>query len=172
VRGVISVGGENVKTILRRVALPVFAILIAASVLSAQTQSVPTAPKPIQILAAKKVFISNASGRNPYFSEPDQPYNEFYAGMNEWGRYRLVATPGDADLIFELHFVPQRDGQLAMIEVVILDSTTRAVLWTIDEAIDVWAKQSTGRKNFDKAMSALMNDLKKLAPADAKSSEN
>jgi uncharacterized membrane protein len=171
---VISVGGENVKTILRRVALPVFAILIAASVLSAQTQSVPTAPKPIQILAAKKVFISNASGRSDafYFNQPDQLYNEFYAALSDWRRFELTAAPRDADLVLEIHFTPNQDVQLAMVELVILDPSTRTVLWTLNEKIDSAAKQSTGRKNFDKAMSALMNDLKKLAPADAKSSEN
>jgi len=50
---------------------------------------------------------------------------------------------------------------------VIRDPAARVVLWTIDEKIDTAARQSTGRKNFDKAMSALIEDLQKLTAPDS-----
>src|SRR6266478_3790075 len=77
--------------------------------LSATQQKKPTHPAPIpaQILTAKKVFIANGGGDESryeaasYSGGPDRAYNEFYAAMKTWGRYELVAAPGDADLVFD-----------------------------------------------------------------------
>ncbi|MGA7217905.1 MAG: hypothetical protein WBX38_06300, partial [Candidatus Sulfotelmatobacter sp.] len=121
------------------------------------------APRPAQILAAKKVFISNASGESYdlFFSAPDQPYEQFYAGLKTLGRYELVASPAEADLVLEIHFVPARATEEAYIELVFLDPKTRITLWTIIEKVGTAARQSTGRKNFEKAMSLLLQDLAK-----------
>ena len=56
---------------------------------------------------------------------------------------------------------------MAKLRLVIRDPAARVVLWTIDEKIDTAARQSTGRKNFDKAMSALIEDLQKLTAPDS-----
>ena len=34
----------------------------------------------------------------------NEPYNRFYAAMKSWGRYELVASPADADWVFEIRF--------------------------------------------------------------------
>ena len=34
----------------------------------------------------------------------NQPYNAFYAAMKEWGKYTLVVSPAEADLVFEIRF--------------------------------------------------------------------
>jgi hypothetical protein len=78
--------------------------------ISAAQQKKPThrAPIPAQIFTAKKVFIANGGGDESRYEEasysggPDRTYNEFYAAMKTWGRYELVAVPGDADLVFEI----------------------------------------------------------------------
>ncbi len=131
------------------------------------------APRPAQILAAKKVFISNASGESydSFFSEPSGPYEQFYGAVKSLGRYELVGSPADADLVFEIHFAPFRDGVQAHVKVVILDPKTRITLWTAEEKIALGARQSTLRKNFEKAISTLAQDLAKLgAPVSAASS--
>jgi hypothetical protein len=66
-----------------------------------------SAPVPSSLLNAKKVFISNAGADSglfphPFSGDPDRAYNEFYANVSSWGRYELVATPGEADLVLEL----------------------------------------------------------------------
>lgn len=123
------------------------------------------APKPAQILEAKKVFISNASGESYefFFSDPEQPYDQFYAAVKASGRYEPVSSPADADLVFEIQFVPPRDSQQAQVKLVILDSKTRITLWTINEKIPIATRQSTGRKNFAIAISTLTQDLARLA---------
>jgi hypothetical protein len=130
------------------------------------------APRPAQILEAKKVFISNASGESYdlFFSAPDQPYEQFYTAAKSLGRYELVTSPAEADLVLEIHFVPARTTEEAHLELVVVDPKTRITLWTIIERVGTAARQSTGRKNFEKAMSLLVQDLAKLAaPASAAS---
>jgi len=75
-------------TIIERAAIIVFAALSMVLISSAQTQNAATAPKPTQILVAKKVFVSNASGMSDefYLSGPDEPYNKLYEGIKTWGR--------------------------------------------------------------------------------------
>src|SRR5262249_58085013 len=87
-------------------------LLSSAGVCQAQkttkTDETQKAPIPAQILSAKKVFIANAGGDESRFDAPgytggpDRFYNEFYAGAKSWGRYELVSTPAEADLIFEI----------------------------------------------------------------------
>jgi hypothetical protein len=73
-----------------------------------QYKPAPPAPIPAQILTAKKVFIANGGGDESRYDTawfsggPDRAYNQFYAAMKTWGRYELVAAPGDADLVFEI----------------------------------------------------------------------
>jgi hypothetical protein len=85
-------------------------LLLPVPVLRAeQSKTVPPAPVPPQILAAKKIFIANAGGEQPseesqYSGDADRSYNQFYAAMKTWGRYELVSSPAEADLWFEIRF--------------------------------------------------------------------
>jgi hypothetical protein len=70
----------------------------------------PPVPVPAQIFTAKNVFISNGALDGIAFqtfrklSDVHQPYNAFYAAMKEWGKYTLVFSPAEADLVFEIRF--------------------------------------------------------------------
>src|SRR5260370_41510150 len=68
------------------------------------------APVPPALLNAKTVFISNAGADSglfphPFSGDPDRPYNEFFAAVQAWGRYRIVADPSEADVVFELQLI-------------------------------------------------------------------
>jgi|ERR1700728_1926039 len=154
------------KVIQRGVLALIFpAALLLPSVLKAQ-QPKDTGPIPTQILAAKKVFISNGSGECGVFycSTPQQPYNEFYTGMKNWGRYELVTAPSDADVVFEIA-TPSVPGAYPDVRLVILDPKTRLALWTLDEYVKPATRRATARKNFSKAVSILVEDVHKLAGA-------
>jgi hypothetical protein len=127
----------------------------------------PVAPIPSQILSGKKLFISNGDG-DELFSVPNLAYNELYAAMRGWGRYELVAAPGDADLIFEVRYVGRGNPQLRC---VILDPKTHVVLWHIVEYVQPWAREATGRKYFDKGMVSLVGELKMLAAHNSPASD-
>lgn len=77
---------------------------------TAQTKQAEAAPIPTQISTAQRVFIANGGGDEPGIYEPlfsggaDRIYTQFYAAMKSAGRYELVGSPADADLLFEIRF--------------------------------------------------------------------
>ena len=80
-------------------------------ILTAQQAKMAAAPIPAQISAAKRVFVANAGGDSPstedplFAGGPDRAYNQFYAAMKTWGKYELVNSPADADLLFDIRFM-------------------------------------------------------------------
>ena len=146
------------------------------------------APVPPALLNAKTVFISNAGADSglfphPFSGDPDRPYNEFYSGIQSWGRYQLVADPSEADLVFELKLTapygpsnPNKQNgaadPLPMFRLVILDRKTHYVLWALTESIDFAFLQKTHDNNFDAALNAITMDLKRLTSAPASTAAN
>ena len=138
--------------------------------------TVPPAPVPAQILAAKKVFISNAPGEIFYAprnaeDDPYRPYNQFYASLKSWGYYELVSAPADADLILEIRLsdrplltnaMVQGEAHQAHLDLTLRDPKTQVVLWWLAERLQGANRPATGERNYNQAMTSLVNDLKKL----------
>lgn len=144
--------------------------------LAAQTQEspdTPAAPVPSQITSAKRVFISNggerAAFRLPkdawYKGGPNRTYNQFYSDIKTWGHYELVASPADADLVFEIGFTDRLQAQTAVSEMklVILEAKSRLPLWTVFEYVDYAGMAKNREKNYDATMQTLIEDVKSLA---------
>ena len=94
--------------------------LAAAAQTSPQATS-PAAPPPVSVppalLKARTVFISNAGADSglfpsPFSGDPDRAYQEFYAAIQSWQRYRLVADPAQADLVLELRLTAPNGPQV------------------------------------------------------------
>lgn len=151
----------------------IFALQLSVSAIRAQ---VPVAPLPQQILTAKKVFISNAGGMldlNMVSGDPRRDYNQFYAAMQAWGRYSLVGSPADADMVVQISiiYIPRQIGAeevpFPSFRVALVDPKTSVTLWVLDEfLVD---KPNLGlifKKNrdkvFDEAIEKLVSDLKAL----------
>ena len=138
-------------------------------------QQVEAAPIPAQIITAKKVFISNGGVDSVALAafkragDTNGPYNRFYAAMKSWGRYQLVASPADADLVFEIRFTaPIADfGKTAIYEpqlgLSIFDTKTHFVLWTFTEPVQGAFRKVTWEKNVHQGMKSLLAEIKKLA---------
>jgi len=160
--------------------------------ISAAQQKKPTHPAPIpaQILPAKKVVIANGGGDESryeaasYSGGPDRAYNEFYAAMKTWGRYELIAVPGDADLVFEIRLTifqlqrvrvlsddsPAIDSQF---RVVIRDAKTHQTLWGLTEHAQGAVLQGNRDKNFEQALAAVVAEVQRIAgPAAADPTKN
>ena len=148
-------------------------LLLFVPTLNAET---PPAPLPSQILAAKKVFISNAGGLldlNIVSGDPRRDYNQFYAAMQTWGHYSLVGSPAEADLVAQISiiYIPRQVGNqtepFPSFRVALLDPKSNVTLWVLDEfLVD---KPNLGlifKKNrdkvFDEAINRLVTDLKTL----------
>lgn len=147
-------------------------LLPAPSALLAQTPLAPAAPVPSQIIAAKKVFISNTGvgfDSVEWSGGPDRIYNEFYAAMKSLGGYELAGAPADADLVLGVSVI-NSPGR-SQFELEILDPRSRIVLWTVYEPIGLAGLQKTRDKSFDATIDKLVGDLKALSAqpvADAK----
>jgi hypothetical protein len=144
------------------------AILTIPMLRAEQPPAAPPAPLPAQIIAAKKVFISNG-GEDQWLDfdpkhDPTLTYNEFYADMKSWGKYELVSSPADADVVFEIRLASRdatRDATLQL-RLLILDPKTHVALWPLNQVAKSANRDATARKNFDEAMNALVESLKKL----------
>src|SRR5580698_7067299 len=88
---------------MRRLAA-VLCLLSFVLTLSAKTRKdIPPAPLPTAILSAHKIFLSNRGGS-------DLAYDAFYQAMKNWGKYQIVGSPDDADLIVELSYEVLQEG--------------------------------------------------------------
>jgi hypothetical protein len=146
-------------------------------------QKLEPAPIPTQISTAKKVFIANAGGDDPGVVEPlfsggpDRAYNQFYAAMKSAGRYELVGSPADADLLFEVRFTVisdkrptglwgtngTADANDAVFRLEIRDPKINALLWAYNEHMEWALLQGNRNKNFDQALARLVTDVAGLA---------
>jgi len=153
------------------------ALLLVLSVCALAADTV-AAPVPSQIAAAKKVFISNggqsAGPYGDYSGNQDRCYNQFYAAVKSWGRFDLADGPADTDLVMEVKFAnppapasvssgqsgyPGTDPRFTL---TIFDSKTHFVLWSIIEHSESAMLKANRDRNYDKAMNALVDDLKQL----------
>ena len=151
-------------------------------ILTAQQAKMAAAPIPAQISAAKRVFVANAGGDSPstedplFAGGPDRAYNQFYAAMKTWGKYELVNSPADADLLFDIRFMLPSMAQPVFkgdsmgagafdpqLRLEIRDPRSTAILWGFTEHLQ-WAILKANRdKNFDLAMARLVDDTQKLS---------
>jgi hypothetical protein len=150
-----------------------FTLIFAASCLAAAPQNasaqatVPPAPVPEQITAAKSVFIANGGvganlvGSMKPLGGRDAAYNQFYAAMKTWGRYQLAPSPEQADLVFEIQF-RYVTGPALELGVTIIDAKTHFTLWRVTEYVQPANRQATWKKNFAAAITALLDDVKNL----------
>jgi hypothetical protein len=147
--------------------------------MSGQQNKVPVpAPVPLQIASAQRVFISNSGaecgpfGQAPFSGGPDRAYNDFYAGMKAWGRYTIVNTPVESDLVMEIHFqcpvyAEQKVEKIVEIDpqfrLILLDPRTHIQLWAIIEHFNNAFLQENRDKDFGGAMGSLLARLKDVA---------
>lgn len=157
-------------------------VLVAAVVMtlanSLTAQKTPeAAPIPSQITSAKKIFISNTVGDDLNSNDPSQVYSAFYSAMKSWGRYDLVSTPVNADLIFEISFrepivAVAVTGSVANVPVggsytnphlrlVISDPKTHVSLWWF--MAHVRPPLFNSEKSLDHSIAELMGQLKQVA---------
>jgi len=132
--------------------LIVLATSASTTLIAAEPPAPPPAPLSGQILAAKKIFISNG-GEDGWLDydpkhDPSLTYNEFYGDMKSWGNYELVSAPADADVVIEIHLLLQdRSPQLRLL---ILDPKSHITLWTLNQTPSVASRDATARKNCEK----------------------
>jgi hypothetical protein len=186
-----EIGGAMRRAIKARIACLALAItwIAVPGLIAQERKELLPAPLPVQIYAARKVFVSNAGDETlgEFSGGPDRAYNQLYAAVKGGGRYELVAAPADAELVFEISIatrilgesVSGGGGQMVsnrtikdpQLRLTIWDLKTHVLLWTFIEHVQTALLQGNRDKNFEHAMAALVNDIKNVAgqPAPAAS---
>lgn len=149
--------------------------LISVPIARAEPLSSSPAPLvPIQVLSARKVFLSNAGldgnsmvAFNRFSNtKAGMPYADFAAAMKSRGQYDCVATPADSDVVFEFRvesYIYSLNGLASystFLSVIILDTKTHFVLWTVKSPVDITIKFD---QNVDTAVTKLLDSIKTLA---------
>jgi hypothetical protein len=129
-------------------------------------QTEPAAPIPTQILTAKKIFISNG-GEEPGSNAKGRAYDQFYAAMKKFGRYEIVGSPSESDVVFEIRATvvhsensPGNTVLNTYLNLAILDPKTRIALWTKAENLCCGFILSD---SLNKGMKKIMRDVEDLA---------
>jgi hypothetical protein len=101
--------------------------------------------------------------------------------MKDWGRFEVVTSPSEADIVFEISLASQIEKYGERLEIVpllklgILDPKTRMTLWEFTEELETGGIVGLHQDaKFDKAMGRMVEDVKGLVqqpsppPASAK----
>jgi hypothetical protein len=155
-------------------ALFFFALLPLHPTLAKNRKDVPLAPLPAQIAGAKKIFLSNGGGSN-------LAYDAFYSEMKQWGKYEIVGSPDEADLIVELAYRVERGGtrvwsstntynnttQVHSAQIVdpqlvltIYDAKTKVSLWAETDHRRLARRQKNREKETINSAQRLVDDLR------------
>jgi hypothetical protein len=152
------------SSVLQRTFGAILVALTLSPILLAQSpNTVPQAPVPAQIGAARRVFVSYAGGVGGYIPRDDQVYDQIYAEMKNWGRFELLSAPAEADLVLEVS-VPMAVGY-PRLRMAVLDPKTQVVLWSFTEQVKLhggFHNGLNGRLGFGEATTKIVDDFKKL----------
>jgi len=106
------------------------------------------APIPTQIATAHSVFLSNLGADANFPIDSTSVYNAVYNDLQAWGRYQLVGSPEQADLVLQLHDLSTyttytgNHGSTYTInnpsfQLAIVDAKSNVTLWTISSPVYV-----------------------------------
>jgi hypothetical protein len=89
--------------------------------------------------------------------------------MKSWGKYEIVPSPSDADLILEVSWTLSDTGLrlpvLGQIRVLMIDPKTHVTLWNLIEYVRGAMLLGNRDKNFDQAMNTIVGRMKVLTAA-------
>ena len=129
------------------------------------------APVPSQFATARTVFLGAAGAPIGDTKENlivNMVYSGMYDALTSLKQYRLVTAPADADLSMEVSAVVAVGAvngtfNSVVLRLVVRDTKTHALLWTIDEPLNGAFREKTFQRNVDSAAKEIAADLKSLA---------
>lgn len=141
---------------------------------NAKKKPIPPAPLPAQVTQATTIFLVNGGGS-------DTAFDEFYQDMKAWGKYQIVGTQDQADLIIEVRYSVPSSGHGStpiynsytkqttyydyndidpQVQVTISDAKTHAQLWTGIDHRKLVRMAHNRDKEIAKSADRIVEDLK------------
>jgi hypothetical protein len=170
--------------------LPILALLLATRIAFAQTQNEaieqkdakPYVTASARLMGAKTAYVKDGGGS-------EIPFNVIESGLEGWGRFTLVDSPQQADIIIEVESPEEdtgtsvssstdagghssttssRDITVAIIKVIVYDARTHLPLWTANERPKGGFKEKTRDDNLVKSAELLVSRFRdRLEPPPA-----
>lgn len=171
------------KSVLIRFLFVAMLFLVCTSAIAGdKKKSVPPAPLPKVVLTSQTVFIAKGPGSDPYLKGgAELAFDTFYADVKNWGKYRIVDSPEEADLVLELSYSSQQVGTHVWsatnsysgstqvfstpemdprVSLNIYDRKTGFVLWSAAEARDTARRRKNREKNLVNAVHEMVSSLR------------
>jgi hypothetical protein len=142
-------------------------------------KDIPEAPLSAVIANAKKVFLLDGQTNSQYLTKNGNAlaFDTLYAGMKSWGKYELVDSPKDADIVIELQYRPYSEGSRsyynaftktvqtrdafgADFALVIYDAKSKEQLWSTTDDCGAARRVSNQQKEVIKSVGRLIDSLK------------
>jgi hypothetical protein len=150
---------------------------MALTAFAQSTSSRANAPIPAPIISAKTAFIANGGSDdftqdgNIYSGGPNRAYKEFYDAMKTLGRYRLVPSPSDADIVIEIRVnsAVVVSGNIfrmeSLLRATVIEPKTHITLWAVSANVAPGNRQSSRDRNFSDALDSVVTQLKEVSRA-------
>jgi hypothetical protein len=162
------------NALLRKLLSFSLASVLVSSQLTLAQSGVPTPPVPSQIQQAQTIFLTNSSSDPNFPIDGTKAYNDIYAALQAWGHYRLVGSPEQADLVFQLRSIApitevtgNRGGVYSVtspaFQLTILDPKSNIALWTITSPANVAGKNQVLARWVSIAETNLVSRIKVVA---------
>jgi hypothetical protein len=146
-------------------------------------KNIPGAPLPAAVANAKKVFLLNGQTTAQYLTKNGNAlaFDTLYADVKSWGKYELVDSPKDADIVIELQYRPYSEGarsfgvynpsthtvQTRSVEeigadfaLVLYEVKSKEQLWSVSDSCGVARRVKNQQKEVIKSIGRLVEALK------------
>ena len=146
-------------------------------------KDVPQAPLPAAIVHARKMFLLNGqtTGQDLTKNGNILAFDTLYADVKSWGKYELVDSPKDADIVIELQYRPYSEGSRSFgvynpssntvqtrsvtvagadFALVIYQATSKEQLWSVSDACGFARLVKNQQKEVIKSIGRLVEGLK------------
>lgn len=146
-------------------------------------KDIPLAPLPTAITQAKKAYLLNGQTTSAGLTKNgnELAFDALYADMKGWGKYQLVGSPSEADIVIELQYRPhltesggvgvynpysktittsQSEAGGADFALVFYQASTKEQLWTVSDACGSARRVKNQQKEVEKSVGRLVEDLK------------
>jgi hypothetical protein len=143
---------------MRFTAILSLALLLPVVTRGLQAQVPVTVPVPGQFGTATTVFLINDGG--------DDAYQSLYRALSVWNKYRLVSTPAEAELAFEVsaqesdYVTNGTSLSSPYVRLRVQDVKTHVLLWSLTEVV---GRRHHRDQELDKTSEKFIEDLKALA---------
>ena len=151
-------------------------------------KDIPSAPLPSAVVQAKKAFLLNGQTSSQYLTKNGNAlaFDTLYADMRTWGKFDLVDSPANADIVIELQYRPYSAGSRSFgvynpssdtvqthavdrfgadFALVVYDARSKDQLWTVTDPPGAARTVKNQQKEVIKSIDRLVDRIKAgLAP--------